>query len=299
MKLNKQAWEMLTEDERIALGLKMGMNKSTWEAGEILDRSHYKYLEIQYRAKKFLEMFTEHLELYRELIPKYIQGDSVVKKYLEYCMVKRMKTMAAITEINNNDEDRVYSKADMNNRIIEQIRKWGRSENVYELSIFNIVKEFDRWNNFRILPRELQEPSAFKRRIKNMYKKHIRVFKIMPDLSKKKLKQLVETKNSPFGYLPMITRGKIEILKVKENKNTIPLFVDLCLYVFKVEDEAKEYITDVFHYVNMAKKDCKDGINFWNKYRDHIGKANNFEGIQKITATRSHLELAMEKLEYF
>lgn len=300
MKLNRAAWSILSPDEKTALGTMHGMNKSSWEAGEIMDKSHYKFLEIKYRAEKFLALFTEHLELYQELIPSYVMGELTVIKYFKWCIGERLKPMEAIDRLNDNTIDKVYTKSALNEKIITQLRKWGSSDDVYQLSMYNLVKEFDRWNNFRILPREIQEPSAFKRRIKNMYKKHIRALTEMNDLSKTKLKELIKPGKQKIYYLPMLVDKKgYEIWRAKLTNTISPLYNELCLYVFKTKEEADKYIYNVFQYVNKEKKDCKDGIIFWQIYRDCIKTAINYNEVQKISATRSHLEIATNKLEYF
>lgn len=300
MELNRKAWAILSPDEKTALGTMFGMNKSSWEAGEIMDKSHYKFLEIKYRAQKFLEMFTEYINLYEEIIPDYIKGEVGVINYFRMCIGKRMKPMVAIAELNNNDIDRVYTKSGLNGKIISQLRRWGKSEDVFELAIFNLIKEFDRWNNFRILPREVQEPSAFKRRVKNMYKKHIRVLTSMPELSREKLIELSKTNSkSNYAYMPILINGNYKVLKVKVNKGICPLYNNLALYIFKTKKAAEIYITNVFHYVHKQKKDCKDGIVFWQIYRECIKTAQNYYEVQKITATRTHLEMAYENLTYY
>lgn len=301
MGINKAAWAILSPDEKTSLGLQLGYQKSSWESGEIMDKSHYKYLEIKYRAEKFLAMFTEHLHLYKEVIPDYITGDGSVIKYLRWCIEERVKPMDAIERLNDNDNDKVYTKSGMNVRLVDQMRKWGRSENVYEQSIFNLALEFDRWNNFRILPREVQEPSAFKRRIKNMYKKHIRALTSIPKLSIVKLMELSKAKKTDHSrYMPLIHKGRgFKIHKVKTNKSTCKLYNELCFYIFKDKEEALRYIEAVFHYTSNKEKDCKDGIKFWQIYRESIKNADNYNEIQKITATRSHLEMAHKNLEFF
>lgn len=299
--INPEAWAILNGDEQVAMGLQYGMQKSSWESGEIMDKSHYKYLEIKYRAEKFLKMFTEHLELYEEVVPtKILSGDRIASTFLKLCVEKRLKPTAAIKIINNNDEDRVYTKSGMNDRVVVVMRKWEKSEDVHEHMVYNLVKEFDRWNNFRILPPEIQEPSAYKRRIKSMYKKHIRVLSSIPKLSLIKLKELTAWKKGhPKGLMPMLNNGRYEIWHVKTNPKTLELLAELCLYIFKDDDVADEYIQSVFHYVNLGEKHCRDGIKFWQSYRELIQKAINYHQINNIKATRRHLEMALSKLEYF
>lgn len=55
----KKAWDCLNEIERQSLFLQLSESKSSWEAGEILKLSHYKYLEIRERSEKFFRLFSD------------------------------------------------------------------------------------------------------------------------------------------------------------------------------------------------------------------------------------------------
>lgn len=57
----KKAWDCLNEIERQSLFLQLSESKSSWEAGEILKLSHYKYLEIRERSEKFFRLFSDFL----------------------------------------------------------------------------------------------------------------------------------------------------------------------------------------------------------------------------------------------
>lgn len=298
MKVNKKALSILVEDEKTALGLQLGLQKSSWEAGEIMDKSHYKYLEIKYRAEKFLRMFTEHIELYEEVIPKYVNGNKEVIDYLKQCIEKRTKPAQVIDNIARTYVEVGFSKSVFNQKLITQLNKWLKSGDPYEEAVYNLIKEFDRWNNYRILPKEVQEPSAFKRRIKNTYKKHIRVLTSIPKLSLQKLKELAETKSSNGVYLPIIFENQIQVIKVKQNRNTLQIFNEITLYIFKDKKIAKDYITSVYHYVNRGKRDCKGVLDFWKDYREYIKSAINYNDVQKITPFRKYLEIAFHKLEF-
>lgn len=294
-KVNKKALSMLLEDERTALYIQLGMQKSSWEAGEIMKKSHYKYLEIKYRAEKYLRMFTEHLELYDEVIPKYVSGHKDVMEYLRRCMEERAKPNDLFREKGQKPE---FSKEYFNNKISEQIRKWSRSEDPHDQAIFNLVKEFDRYNNFRILPKDVQEPSAFKRRIKKAYMKHVKVLSTIPKLSLLKILELSKTKKAPFYYLPIIMDGMIQIHRVKKNRTVTSILTQVAFYIFTTKEQAEEYIIPVFHYLQKDKKDCRDGLDFWETYREAIKRAFNYNEVQGITPSRKYLETAYYKLEF-
>ena len=58
----KKAWDCLPQKEQQSLFLQLSENKSSWEAGEILKLSHYKYLEIRERSEKFFRLFSDFFE---------------------------------------------------------------------------------------------------------------------------------------------------------------------------------------------------------------------------------------------
>ena len=295
MLLNNKAWDILLEDEKMALSLQFGMEKSSWESGEILNRSHYKYLEIKYRAEKFMKMFTEYLQFFDELFPPYITGNKTVIAYFRLCIEKRQKPLKAIELL--EEKFGKIKKSVLNEKIINTLKDWEKKDNAYNTNALELVKEFDRWNNFRILPKSIQEPSAFKRRVKNYYKKQIRVVNSLHPLAVEKIKQLYQTKNAPYIYLPLIT-NKPEVIKIKVNKQSTEIINSLGLYTFKEKNSALEYITGVYGYLIKGKKQCKDGLEFWPKYREMIKGANNYQEAMKITSNRKYLEMAMNKLQF-
>lgn len=294
MILNKLAWQLLTDDEKMALSLQLGMEKSSWESGEIMARSHYKYLEIKYRATHFLKMFTEHLDVYETLFPKYITGDKLAIRYFDLCIGERNKPMVAIEKI--IIEFGKTHRLVINEKIVDTLKKWDKEDNIYNKVCLELVKEFDRWNNFRILPKDIQEPSAFKRRIKNAHKKQLKVALGIHPIALKKLRQLYETKTSPYVYLALI-QEKPELFKMKVNKGSMYIFNSLGLYVFKDLKTATTYINEIHVYTSKGLKECTDGLDFWPIYRDLIKESVNYHDVMKITSSRKHLQLAMEKFQ--
>lgn len=295
--VNKLAWETLTEDEKTALTLQLGMQKSSWESGEIMTRSHYKYLEIKYRAEFFLKFFTEHIDVFGRLIPDELTGDKLIIKFIRLCIEKRHKPMQAMEILNQEEEVKVH-KSEVNERLIAQMKQWEKLDEAFGKITFDFIKEFDRWNNFRILPKSIQEPSAYKRRLKNVYKKHLKIITCIHPLSLAKLLKLYETNRNPYLYMPVIKEGVGYIHKMKVNQQSLSIINDIGLYLFKEIKDAQEYLGEIEGYVSKKKKECTDGLNFWPKYRELIRKADNYYEVQKITPTRRYLQLALQKLTY-
>lgn len=295
-KLNMKAWGSLTQDEQTSLTVQQGMQKSSWQGGEIINRSHYKYLEINYRAKQFLKMFTEHLEAYDRLIPDFLEGDKLVVFFFQRCLEERKKPMEVISQIK---EKHRINKSMMNERIIDQLDKWEDSDDAHEKNVFELVKEFDRWNNFRILPKCIQEPSAYKRRLKNVHKKHLKMIAALHPLSLRKfLKHFIAPGTKTGIYMPMIIQGNPLIYTIKNNKQSREILNTIGIYVFTDTKKAKEYLESIELYMSKKKKECKDGLEFWPKYRDLIKEAINYSEVQKISPTRKHLLMAQQKLEF-
>src|SRR6478735_5583892 len=103
MSFNNAAYRILTAEEKASLTLQTIENKSTWEAGQILNKSHYKYLEIQKRAEKFFEVFTRHYNLYGKLIPDGLGLNCYFEQYITIAITQRVKIKDIICQIDNDN----------------------------------------------------------------------------------------------------------------------------------------------------------------------------------------------------
>lgn len=296
--VNLDAWAILLPDEQTALSIQLGENKSSWQVGEMMDKSHYKYLEIKYRAEKFLKMFTEYLELYQSVIPPYVTGDEVALEYFRYVVIDRNKPEIAFNKLRTKFGIS-RKKKELNARLLKVLQEWKDTNDAHCKSALELILDFDRWNNFRVLPREIQEPSAFKRRLKNRHKKHLNTLTRIHPLALMKLEKVYKTKKAPYNFLPLISGEDFFVLKVKDTKRANEDFNNLGFYIFKDEQLAKEYI-EACHAYQFKKgyRECRDGLDFWPKYRDYIKGSINYEQIQQITPSRKFLDIAMEKLKF-
>ncbi len=298
---NEQAWEILTDDEQLALTLKYGYNKSTWEAGEIMEKAHYKFLEIEARGKKFLEMFTEHFETHETLIPLGLKLEPRFRSFILYTMGKRMSVKDSVEKI----KDYGFEVTEFRDRVvIEEIEKLMRLERVIARNFALLIFEFDRWNNFRILPKTIQEPSAFKRRnkkndqknLKNILNIHSSIVEII--ISK------YETKSDKGLYVPMISKfidPAKSIVRVKNTEKSIKELSRLGYYIFPRKQRAQEFLSLLLEFKfdgeQHTDRHCKDGQNFWPKFRLSVKNSINYNNIQKRIASRKFLESALTDLD--
>lgn len=300
-KINEAAWSILTDDERMALTLKHGHDKSSWEAGEIVGRAHYKFLEIESRAKQFLSLFTEHFNIYDKVIPKYIKIDDRVKKYFTLLIADRRSIKEAIDLVNDDYFD---IKSFRDRLIIEAMEKLNKSEQAINKNIAIIVWEFDRWNNFRILPREIQEPSAFKRRNKNADLRNLKNLLTLHTYSVEELiKRYHVTKpqlDQPLMFAPIFSKffqygGRV--ITISHEQEYLDHMSKIGLYCFNKKDRATKFFDLVNSYKIGELKDCKFGQKFWPRFRLVIKDSLNYNTIQKRIPSRKFLENALEDLD--
>ena len=82
----KKAWDCLTPTEQQSLFLQLSESKSSWEAGEILKLSHYKYLEIKERSEKFFRLFSDFFEIHESIFRPDCPCERNFQDYIEACI---------------------------------------------------------------------------------------------------------------------------------------------------------------------------------------------------------------------
>lgn len=297
-KINELAWDILNEDERTALSLGLGHGKSTWESGEIMGKAHFKYLEIQKRAQKFLEIFTNHFTKYDGLFPVELTLSFPFKEYLQLTILERLNISKATRKM----EDQNYSIATRRNKlIIREIEKLRSSTSEAALDLYSLIMDFDRWNNFRILPLEIQEPSAFKRRNKARNNKHLKNLTTLPQFSIIKIKENFSYRGKyPKLYLPIISNyldNGYMIVSIKDEPKVVNKITSIGLFLFPDRAKAEEFARLISDYYLNCKKSCRTGQKFWPEFRVLIIEASNYKKIENIHKSRTYLDKAIFDLD--
>ena len=292
-----QIWEILTDDEKTAINLSAGMSKSSWEAGEIMAKAHYKYLEIQKRSEKFIKMFNHHYTKYNKLIPD-CDLDLQFCQFITLVIEKRMKVKDAVDMMKKTDyvEPKVRNKL-----IIKEILLLQKSTIEEHQDLYSIIMDFDRWNNFRVLPKEIQEPSAFKRRNKVRDLKQLELSLNIPKVSishilnrytweSKKVKE-----NMLYGVI--MDREKADnnyhiFTFKKANKQHFDEITSMFIYIFISIEEATEFAELLKTFPKKGKRNCKHGLKFWPIFRVLSKKAYNYNQLNNITPIRKNQEEA-------
>lgn len=302
METKESPWNILTEGEKKTLLLAHGHGKSSWKAGEILEKSHYKYLEQLKRAQKFLELFTGYYDKYPSL---FHSGLSAIpfsfKEYISYTILERRKP----TDIYRLVSDPRYQlRLFREPLILETMALLKLRQGDQYSDLYNLILDYDRWNNQRILPQEIQEPSAYPRRSKNLLKNHIKKISSLPLLTIHTLIDKISTKSlDNVGFIALINKdieGGYILSRVNLNDSNIKRLNELGVYLFETETQAVKFGQLLAEYINPKNKGnalltpVKRGRIFWIKFRAITEHALNSDDINTKTRKRSNLDRAFQ-----
>ena len=297
MKLDKdnKAWMILTEEERTALSLQFSYEKSTWQAGEIMGKAHYKYLEIKARAEQYLRMLTEHFTIFKELIPNDLNNtlDPNFQEYIIKIIYTRQTPYTVAAAMKSQEFTNTTFREEIINKEFSKLQKL---KSYSASALLNLLLDFDRWNNFRVLPKNLQEPSAFKRRNKNRLKKQLKnLTSINPFVLEKIIERFGLKKKTldAYWYVPLVSQQKYSILKIDPSiAKNITQINKLGLFIFSNYNQAEEFSELVSKFNINEPKNCKEGLIFWPQYRLLVKIAINYTEIENIIPSRKYLDLA-------
>ena len=294
-KYQEQAWDCLTEKEQASLMFTSGKGLSTWETGEILKMSHYKYLELKARSEKFFRLFSDYFQKYPSLISPNSPVDERFRDFIFGAIIKRLPLSEA--KIHSGDSSWVVFSI-RKEKIINNMESLLLSSNPWDRDLRALILEFDRWNNFRILPRILQAPSAYKRRSTKKSKVYIEYLHRIPEF---KMRQIIDTywrKGKPHKryYVAVVSEELFPvtgygIMPIKRVDKVVEAISRLKLYIFE-----NEVLADTFGFMVMQYFDktvnSKSGLKYWGDYRELIQKAINASSIDNSDFTCETLDNA-------
>lgn len=283
----EKAWNCLTKKEQNSLFLQLTQGKSSWEAGEMMGISHYKYLEIKDRSQKFFKMFAEFYEAHTDLFRPHGAVEETFRDYMYACLEKRMKRSEASAYV--GESSHLVSEVTHKN-IIRNMKRLKESGDTWDKDTWNLIMEFDRWNNYRILPRLIQQPSAFKRRRNKKYKIYIKytLDKVKPWLIKRiKERYYYKAKPSmPKYWVCLVSEALYPekgffLLPIRQEKEIIDEMSGYYFYVFETKQDAEDFGFMVSRY-RAKTANVRLGQSFWSTFMSIIEKAKNYNEVNNI-----------------
>lgn len=290
--VDNKAWNCLTKEEQQSLSLSISYGKSSWEVGEIMGIVHYKYLELKERSERLFRLFHDFFELHDNIFKPVRCVDQRFVDYIEACIERRVTRKQASDPFG---DAAMYVAPIKTQFLIKQMVLLKESTDPWDIDTYKLIMEFDRWNNWRILPRKIQQPSAYKRRNN---RRDIFYIKYICSLDSEQVQNLIDqywySRKKQCYYFVVFDYDRFDdgyqIVPVKKRDSTLEKLSKLYIYVFDDKDMADVYgyLVVEFQYGN---KTAKKGQVFWPNYRQTIEKAVNYNSV-------NNLDFYAEKLDY-
>lgn len=291
-----QAWDCLKDIERQSLFLHTSEGKTNWEVGTILGVTHYKYLEIHERADRFFRLFSDFFEIHGSIFRPDTFCDRQFVDYIEASIERRASKKDAVLA----SGDSAMQVPCINNRIIiRNMNLLQDSEDEWDICTRKLIFEFDRWNNHRILPRILQQPSAYKRRENKREKILINfLLKKTKDFMLEKIRErwFYKVKPSkPCYWVALISKTLYTdgyyLLKIRPDDEVVKEMTRFYLYVFDNREDADTYGFLVNQYLDRTQS-ISLSQKFWPEYRVTIRKAVNYDRMNNLDCSYENLSNA-------
>lgn len=296
-KHHQLAWDCLTELEQQCLYLNLGQGLSTWRAGEILKVTHYKYLELKARAEKLFKLFSDYFEIHPSLIRPDSFLDTRFQDYIYGCITRRLSKEEA--SIYAGDSSWLLRPVKREHIIRSMQRLKGSSvKNEWDRDLYALILEFDRWNNFRILPKILQAPSPYKRRNSKRDKVYLQYLHRIPGFKIRALVDMYWRAGKPENryYVAFISTDVFKkqgysVVPIKRNEDIVKRITGLKVYIFEDYDDADQFGIMAYSYFENTSS-VREGLNFWKDYRELVERAINYREINNMDFTIGELDMA-------
>ena len=291
-----QAWDCLKSIEQQSLFLQLSEGKSSWESGNVLGITHYKYIEIRERSQKFFKMFTDFFEEHGSIFRPDSPCEQQFKDFIEACIEKRATYHEAVLL----SGDSANTVPCVNKRsITRNMELLQESEDPWDICTRRLIFEFDRWNNHRILPRLLQQPSAFKRRENKREKTLLKyILENNPDYILERIRKrwFYKVKPSKKAYwVALISKTLYTdgyyLLKIRPEDSVVKEISKFYLYVFDSREDADTYGFLATRYQDRTSS-IKLSQKFWPEYRSIIHKAINYNEVNNLECSIKSLDMA-------
>ena len=279
MEIHQQrSYEYLSEKEQTILSLIVINERSFKEVAAIMDISPYKVKEIYFRAKKFFVMFSEHFAIYDTVFPKSISFSITFLKYANQVLLRKADLMGN-PEFIDLSILKVRTKFWVD--LIQILESVPINSNPHYAAALELLLEFDKWNERRILPKAFQRPSGFDRRRLKVFKKLKDTITGISDIGLQYIKNKFE---NPEGkvFIVIVNEKGAEIIPFVLNTSSFLYFTKNGLLIFDSKSRATELGTLIFTFSKMEGKTTHGAYRFWSEYRVLIFYAINIEEILKI-----------------
>jgi len=274
-----QAWEHLTPLEKSVLSLTLVSEKTKQEASIVLNIYPYKFTEIYSRARKLFLVFTDYYEEFSTLLPPVLEQLGVLQHFLPMVLVNRRKPseLAAIVpdflELN-----RPQAITSFWHRILRQVQY---DPTPHAQAFYGLLRTFDQWNNFRILPPEYRDPSPFPRRRNREFKKIHAQLNSISELGWSTIENQFGTTRPPLAFIPVV--GELfSSIQIRLTKNSLSYCTNNKIPVFSRKEVAQSFAEDSYDFHNLSRVSTYSAQKYWAHFRLALQSALNHDALLKI-----------------
>lgn len=287
-----KAWSCLTKEEQDSLFLNISQGLSTRKVGDILNMSHYKYLELKARAEKFFKMFSDYFYKHPDLVRPGAPITEGFRDYLYGLIYKRLPKEEAATYAGESLWHIQSYNFDKTKRNMERLKE---SKNEWDQDLYKLIMEFDRWNSFRVLPRALQAPTPYRRKSNRKYKAYMKYLHRIPYF---KIQYLIDTfwkKSGPVNFIALVSekfKFGYQVVPISKEENVTKLMSNSKIYVFNTRVNAEDFGLQVSNFFYIGN--VQAGIKFWNHFNDIVKEAINYDAINNRDFVTGDLDNAFK-----
>lgn len=251
------AWSCLTKKEQNCLYYHISHGKSSWEMGKMMNITHYKVLELKNRAETLFRMFSDYFEKHPSLIRPGCPVPIRFRDYLYALMMRRLPKEEALYFV---DDSTWFMVPVRNKQISTGMTRLKYSEDAWDQDLYKLVVEFDRWNSFRVLPRELQKESPYTRRSNRKVKNIYHYLHKLPPSKYQALKMAYKVSASMKDVLHSVILDKetvlgYEVIRIANTEDNIKQFSKMNIFLFSTREEAVAFGGLLVDYFTLYKKE--------------------------------------------
>ena len=291
----EKAWKCLTEPERKILFLTFSQGLSGRRAEEIMGLTHYKYLENKARAERLFKLFSEYFFKHPSLIDPKTKIEPRFRDYLHSAILNRKSKRDAIVDCGDSSWFLTEISSEKMCKNMQRLKD--SPPGTWDRDLYGLVVEFDRWNNFRILPKRYQAPSAFNRRSQKSFRSYIKYLHRIPDSTVRALVDQywstsvkIETRYYLSLLSPSFPLGYI-VVPIKKDGGILSKFTSMRVYIFNTPEEADEFGLLLYQYYERTLERA-DSLVYWREFRTMIQKAINYRYLSNLDFSYNALDQA-------
>jgi hypothetical protein len=297
MQTKDLGWAHLTDLEKSTLSLITVSGRSKKEASIILNIPYYKFTEHFSRARKFFILFKEYYDKYGSIaLPKGLAVKPDHRIFIPLLIRERLKPSEAAAKVPELIALNNYRAKD---QFWQELFESADPENQHHEDYLNMLRDFDRWNSFRILPQRFRKSSPFLRRKNLPYKRALEKLISYTEIQWELVLKRWYSSSPPFYYIPVVfpNQGYSKVEKVTKTSKSLKYLSDNTILAFESPEAPTKLSQVVLDYKSVKKPSPYLSHKFWAETRILFTEAVNFKEVLGVNK-EDYLDLTLKDRDF-